>query len=313
MKNKFFTLIIAISLTSAPILRADEAANEALFTASSGMNVEGVRAALIKGGDPNYLKYDRSIFSWSAQSGNADVVQALLEGKPRLDEADGIGHTPLMRAADMGHTEVVKVLLKAGANPNVATKTGETALLLATKASPAIPGLVDALVEGKADPNAKNSDEEFALLIAVRDQKPDLIPIITKAKIDWSQSGVAHTALGTAVDQGDKDAVHALLSAGADPNAMGPTNQAPLIMAMDKEEIFRLLLEAKADPNVKNSWGQTALIVAVSEDQANRVEDLIKAGASLDAKSDQDQTALQYAELQAKHEMVELLKRHGAK
>ncbi len=43
-----------------------------------------------------------------------------------------------------------------------------------------------------------------------------------------------------------------------------------------------------------------------------RIEDLIKAGANLSAKSEQDQTALQFAESQSNSEMVELLKRHGA-
>lgn len=316
-KNRLYAHLLIIllmsSLTSPATLRADEAANEALYAASSESNVTAVRAALAKGGDPNYLKHDRSILSWSAQNGNAEVVQALLEGKPKLNELDSIGFTPLMWAADRGNTEIVKVLLKAGADPNVVNKDGATALIFATNHSPANPELVRALIEGKADPNLKNRDDEFPLLLAVRDQKFDLIPVITTAKIDWTLSGVAHTALGTAVDQRSKDAVQALLKAGADPNVMGPTNQAPLIMAMDNEEIFRMLLAAKANPNVKNSWGQTALIVAVSEDQADRVEDLIKAGASLDAKSDQDQTALQFAETQAKNEMVELLKRHGAK
>ncbi len=313
MKHILYTLALAIFLANPVTLRADQAANEALYAASSEANVAGVRAALAKGGDPNYLKHDRSIFLWSAQNGNAEVVEALLEGKPKLNEVDPIGHTPLMRAADMGHAAVAKVLLRAGADPNVATDDGSTALIFAVRYSPATPELVRALIEGKADANAKNRDDDFALLVAVREQKFELIPIISKAKIDWSQSGIAHTALGTAVDQGSKEAVQALLAAGADPNVKGETSQAPLIMAMNNEEIFRMLLAAKADPNVKNSWGQTALIVAVSEDQSDRVVDSIKAGAALEAKSDQDQTALQFAQTQAKNDMVALLQRHGAK
>ena len=35
-----------------------------------------------------------------------------------------LGRTPLSRAADYGHTNIVKILLSHGANPNVQTKAG---------------------------------------------------------------------------------------------------------------------------------------------------------------------------------------------
>lgn len=312
MKKIFLVLVIINLIGIASASSADDMASEALYAASTRSDVKGVKAELAKGGDPNYLKYDRSIFSWSVQNGDVEIVRALLEGKPKLNEVDGIGHTPLMRAADQGHADIAQLLLKAGADPNIATEDGTTALILAARYSPVNPDLVRALIDGKADPNAKNRDDEFALAIAVRDQKFDLIPVIAKAKIDWNQSGVAHTALGAAVDQGSREGVEALLKAGADPNVKGETNQAPLIMALDNQEIFHLLLNAKANPNIKNSWGQTALMVAVSADQADRVIDLIKAGADLKAESDMGQNALQFAQNQGLDQMVELLKRYGA-
>ena len=57
-----------------------------------------------------------------------EVVKVLLAAgaNPNLTE-DG-GGTPLMMAATFGDTEIVKMLLAADANPNVVANIGKTAL-----------------------------------------------------------------------------------------------------------------------------------------------------------------------------------------
>lgn len=58
------------------------------------------------------------------------VVSLISRGLVDVNEADPSGCTPLMRAADVGHYRVAKVLLEHGANPSVTRDDGFTALHL---------------------------------------------------------------------------------------------------------------------------------------------------------------------------------------
>ena len=105
--------------------------------------------------------------------------------------ADGPGPAEdtreLMRAAGEGDAERVRSLLGAGADPNAALESGETALIRA--ASKGHLGVVQLLLAAGADPNAERED--------------------------------GFTALGVAVFFGYADIVRALLAGGADPAAKG--------------------------------------------------------------------------------------------
>ena len=54
------------------------------------------------------------------------MVLLLAQPHIKLDIADGSGCTALMGAADQGSLEIVDLLLKAGANPNLKDAWGET-------------------------------------------------------------------------------------------------------------------------------------------------------------------------------------------
>ncbi len=58
------------------------------------------------------------------------MVKALLAARADVNVVDKHGYTPLLYAAtiDFGDAETVELLLRAGANPNVKTKDGKTAL-----------------------------------------------------------------------------------------------------------------------------------------------------------------------------------------
>ena len=53
----------------------------------------------------------------AAEGGNVDQVRALLQSGVDLNEARGSGHTALMLAAGRDYLEIVRTLLRAGANP----------------------------------------------------------------------------------------------------------------------------------------------------------------------------------------------------
>ena len=68
----------------------------------------------------------------AAQNGQAEKVQALLEGGADADAKDENGMTALMWAAMGGHPDTVQVLLDAGSDVSLEDKQGTTARLWAT-------------------------------------------------------------------------------------------------------------------------------------------------------------------------------------
>ncbi|KAM0789485.1 hypothetical protein ACM66B_000305 [Microbotryomycetes sp. NB124-2] len=68
-----------------------------------------------------------------AIEGDAQAIQSYLNESTSVDinELDLYGFSPLHLATDRGHIEAVRVLLKAGANPDIKDEDGNTALELA--------------------------------------------------------------------------------------------------------------------------------------------------------------------------------------
>jgi len=67
---------------------------------------------------------------------NDDDVQSMnmrLAAEEHTDVISGDGNTALMYASDMGHPEVVKMLLKAGADTHVTNDSNYTASMLASR------------------------------------------------------------------------------------------------------------------------------------------------------------------------------------
>jgi ankyrin repeat protein len=63
--------------------------------------------------------------SWN---GHSQVVQLLLAAGAKVDATAGSGQTPLHAASSNGHSQVVQLLLQKGANPQLRSRSGLTAL-----------------------------------------------------------------------------------------------------------------------------------------------------------------------------------------
>ena len=69
----------------------------------------------------------------AAFCGKTQIVQMLLEAGADVHAATNKGQTPLFAAAQKGHAEIVKSLLQAGADVHRATDDGRTPLSVATE------------------------------------------------------------------------------------------------------------------------------------------------------------------------------------
>lgn len=92
-------------------------------------NVVVVRLYLLLGGDPSGVDENGQslLYIATGPEGGNQVLQLLLKHKADLNRGHK-DYTPLMNAASWDRPDMVKALLKAGANPLIENRAGETVL-----------------------------------------------------------------------------------------------------------------------------------------------------------------------------------------
>jgi len=93
------------------------------------------RACLDEGTDPDTgeYTYEGLLLKIAAELGHLDIVDLLLDRGARIEATDDLGQRPLLSAARYGRTAVVQRLLDRGADVNGKDWAGRTALEMATE------------------------------------------------------------------------------------------------------------------------------------------------------------------------------------
>lgn len=128
------------------------------------------KALVVAGADPN-LAADDGVTPLIAACSTCvpELVSFLLERRAAVNASDKYGQSALILAAQQCHgPDIVRMLLKAGANVNMRITTGDTPLTVA--AFDGNEEAVKALVMAGADLNVKNSQGQTAVEIA-RDRR----------------------------------------------------------------------------------------------------------------------------------------------
>ena len=211
----------------------------------------------------SYLKKAKDFFKeeiWNDESklclvaGGGDLFEVKKVLNPLMDVNCVRGwykDTPLLKAfrtVESRDTDIYKLLLEAGANPNMRN------LLLDTP-----------------------------LHYAARYDNKDAIKFLLKAGADPSKKdSFGYTPLHNAAEYGNKDAVKVLLEVGEDPNKTNKTGTTPLHRAAISvnKEVIKMLVDAGADPNKKDRYGDTPLHKAVQGYSGEVVKMLLDMGAN---------------------------------
>lgn len=260
----------------------------------------------------------------AARSGDTSEVKRIVSSGAKLDEQSRYGWTALMFAAWKGRTESVRILLDAGADPNIFSDSVPSQFETVT-GHPRSSALQEAvrnghlsiakiLIEGGAaiDPGS------VALAGRTGDIKFLSYLVQEGAELNTSSRNAFYaTPLCTAAASGKLEAVEWLIENGADPNQIA-ASQTALKEAVDNDEptIVRYLLENGANPNiVYGTTEETALFTAVTKHTADRnyagnlsiIEMLLTCGADTKHKafSGRD-TALEFIESQRVYNLKHL-------
>jgi len=250
----------------------------------------------------------------AARSGNTSEVKRLVSSGAELDEQSRYGWTALMFAAWKGHTRSVRILLEAGADPNVVSDSVPSRFETVA-GHPPTSALQEAVRNGRLT-IAKILIEGGATIdpgsvaLAGRTGGVEFMSYLVQegADLNTSSRNAFHaTPLCTAAASGHLKTVQWLIENGADPNQVA-ASQTALKEAVDNDEqnIVRYLLENGANPNiVYGRYEKTALITAVTKHTGGRnyagnlsiIELLLKHGADTRHKAfGGSRTALEFSE-----------------
>lgn len=235
----------------------------ALWSAVSKTNGSAIRLLLDAGADPKRPdKRQDPILHYPIKlpmkgSENLAVVKMLVEAGGDIDLADSKGWTPLLLAAKDGRTEILRFLLEMGANPAAEEqRTGRRALQWAAVAG----------------------DQEAVDLLLRRQNES------TAAILKWSTLAQLFQAVR-------KDTGAILPEILRDMSSLDPRdgevlNLWHLVAKKGPESTIEALLNVGVNIEAKNELGYTALCLAAKVGHEGIVQLLARQGARLDAESD---------------------------
>lgn len=186
----------------------------------------------------------------AVMSGDRDRTVALIEAQPELIHARSWGGwTPLHRAAQFGHHEILDFLISRGSDLESRTVLGMTPLYIAVSQERA--ETVDLLLERGADLFAVRADGESVLHLAASVGNLQIVDYLISAGLgvnDTRRFGI--TPLHLAAAFGHLPVVESLVDRGAEVNSINENGRTALDLARaaGEDRVAELLLARGATP-----------------------------------------------------------------
>ncbi|KAF0702487.1 Aste57867_7785 [Aphanomyces stellatus] len=230
----------------------------------------------------------------AAKEGNLLEAQRLINKKKQQNENAKAyinspmtgGNSALHIAASFGHSNVVEILAREGADIDAVNENGKTPLFVAAEAGRR--EVVDHLVKNKADVAISMKDGTTPLHIASYYGHLDVVELLGCADIDAvSENGV--TPLFVAAQQNKVDIVDYMIKNHADINKpiealLNNDGTTPLHIAASfgHSEVVKLLVREGANIDAAKKDGKTPLFLAAEAGKIGVANHLIKNNAVLD-------------------------------
>ena len=288
-------------------------------------DVETLRRLLQQGADPNETDAHGSPPPlWVAVVvGNLEMVMLLLDAGADPDKPGPDGTSPALIAAELGNPEILAAVSEAGGSAIVTG--GYEVDTLVEALGQRNSEMLRVILEGGADPNIRIPSSTYVdrdadgvrdlwlvpiLYEAVKGEQPRAVQTLLDAGADPNTTGIVYLL---EQDPGNpEENIAALFGIAEDPTVeSGPYGDPPLHLAINRGyvEIVQMLLSSGADTEIPNRSDETALIAAIQEEEVEIARLLIGAGANLNVTGGfREQTPLEIAEDNRDTEMVKLLK-----
>ncbi len=255
----------------------------------------------------------------AAYKGNLDLLKALIENDLKLlDERDAFGQTPLLLAAEKGHTDSVDYLISKSADLNAVNSEGKTALYLATVGN--YSAMVKLLLKAGAMATVFVSDHKLQPIhVAAQKGNSDLVEIFIEHNPDLLEEKdvFQQTPLLLASAKGHTKIVDYLISKRANLNVASflPTNinngKSSLYWATERGhyEVVNSLAKAGAMTTLDiNPKFLQPIFIAIQKNRFDLVQTLIENDPQLIIYQDKfGQTPLHWAVAEGRVDMVRFL------
>ncbi|MEM7247085.1 MAG: ankyrin repeat domain-containing protein [Acidobacteriota bacterium] len=311
------TGLLAPVALGAPFLEAQPRTLEAEFevafrAAQRSGDVARVRVLLAVGADPDGGWNGNRVLPRAIRRGSLALTEVLLDAgatlgsmdiNPALDtddvammelllgrgfdpnQATWWGSTPLLRAVEVRAMNVARVLLEAGASPQLELTQYFPRQPLHRAIDLDSSELVDLLLDHGASIDAETSHGATALQLAVLYRRDGLARRLIEAG--------AHVDPFTQRALGDPGALEWLTETNT--HFLGSQGLLHLAYHHRRLDLARWLLDQGLDVDLPDRWGQTALHLAVSARDLEMVVFLLSHGARVDLADHSGRTALHVA------------------
>lgn len=259
------------AITTPASLRATDASLSGVITDQNGSVIAGASVTLVNA-------QTRVAFAHTTTDDGAYLFSRLEPGRYSLNaEAPGFGLEKL--EFEVGVDKTVNLVLPI---PQIVAE-------VEIKLTPIVEVQGGISVREPEDPlvrAASRSDLAEVSQLALAGADVNLIDKPT------DMSGLAYAA-----ENGNRDMINVLLSAGANPNGANTRGETPLMYLRDNvtPEVVRDLLSAGADVNVRDEVGSTALMNLSAAAGFEVIKQLLDAGGKIDIKDKDGNTLLMRA------------------
>lgn len=272
-------------------------------------NREMLRLLLERGAEVNERAFGWTALHAAARNGKTEAVRCLLEHGAEVN-ALAFGDTALHEAAENGKTEVVRCLLEHGAEVDLRSRRphGATPLLLAAALQTRRSELLRLLLEAGADPNARAGGGCSPFMLAAERPCREACDLMRRYGAEYTINEAA--ALGNledvrsflAKDPGCKDR--------ETYRDKTPIYSAAIHGHAD---VFFFLLEKGADIKARCDPDKTTVLhAAVHGGRLDIVKALLERGIPADAPSEDKETPLHCTPYENRLEIARLLIANGA-